>query len=232
MKSWLKVRVQRAVVNGSMSGWRLVTNGVPQGSVLGLTLFNNFISDIDSGIECTLSKFADDKKLWGVVDTQEGRDAIERNLDRIEQRAQVNVMRSNKSKHKVLHLGGGNPYYQFKLGHERIESSPAKKDLGVLVDGKLNMSQHAQKASCILGCMKRCVTIRSREAILPLFSAQVRLHLDYCIQMWNPQYRRDLDLLESVQRRATKMIHRMEHLSYEVKSWGSSAWRREGCEVN
>ena len=73
--------------------------------MLGPILFNIFISVIDSGVECTLSKFADDTKLWGVVNTSEGWDAIWRDLDRLEQWAQVNLMRFSKSKCKILHLG-------------------------------------------------------------------------------------------------------------------------------
>jgi len=73
----------------------------------------------------------------------------------------------------------------------------------------------AQKANHILGHIKRSVVRRSREAILPLYSALVRPHLEYCIQMWNPQYRRGVDLLECNQRRATKIIQGMEHLIYE-----------------
>ncbi|GAB0179016.1 hypothetical protein GRJ2_000366900 [Grus japonensis] len=145
---------------------------------------------MDSGIECTLSKFANDTKLCGVVDTLEGRDVIQRDLDRLE-----------------------------RLGEEWIESSPQEKDLGVLIDEKLNMSRQcalaAQKANPVLGCIKRGVTSRLREVILPLYSALVRPHLEYCVQLWGPQYKKDMELLEQVQRRAMKMIRGLEHLSCE-----------------
>ncbi|GAB0204624.1 hypothetical protein GRJ2_002928000 [Grus japonensis] len=145
---------------------------------------------MDNGIECTLSKFVDDTKLCGGVDMLDGRDAIQRDLDRLERSACANCMKSTTVKCKVLHKGQGNPNLIYRLGGEWIESSPEEKDLGVLIDEKLNMSRQcgltSQKANHVLGCIKRSVTGRLREVILPLYSALVKLHLEYCIQLWGP----------------------------------------------
>jgi len=172
-RKWLDGRTQRIAVNVLITKWRPVMSGVPQGLVLGPALFNIFVGNMGSGIECTLSKFADNTKLSVEVDVLEGRDAIQRDLDRLERWVCVNCMKFNKPKCKVLHMGRGNPKHNYRLGGEWIENSHEKKDLGVLVDEKLNMTQQcalaALKVNLVLSCIKSSVASRSREVVLRFY---------------------------------------------------------------
>ena len=124
-----------------------------------------------------------------------------KDLDRLEGWAERNLMKFNKGKCRVLLLGRNNPKHQYRLGADLLlESSSAERGLGGLVDSRLTMSQQctlvAKKASGTLGYTQKSVASRSREVILPLYSALLKPHLEYCVQFWAPQYNRDIELLE------------------------------------
>ncbi|RMC12500.1 hypothetical protein DUI87_10018 [Hirundo rustica rustica] len=170
---------------------------------------------MNEGIESFISKSADDTKLGVCINLLEGRTALQRDLEQLDGWAESNKMKFNKSKCRVLHFGHNNPLQRYRLGTVWLDSAQEERDLGVLVtaaehepavcpggqEGQWHPGLYqewcGQEGQWHPGLYQEW----SREVILPLYLAQVRPHLECCVQFWAPQFRKDVEMLERVQRR-------------------------------
>ena len=226
IRGFLTQRKQRVVVNGTASSWKPVTSGVPQGSVLGPLLFTIFVSDIPDDLHNFVSLFADDTKIYAAVQNCE-RDShatcLQADLNTLYEWSVRMQMRFHPIKCKVMHLGRGNPQHEYTMTMEdgtlhTLQGTKEEKDLGVLIDYNLNFSNHVQtqvnKANKILGVVKHTFKYLDKEAFLHLYKSLIRPHLEYASVIWCPKTKRDKDMIERVQRRATRVVQSISHLSY------------------
>ena len=218
---WLNDRRQRVSVNKNLSDWRGVSSGVPQGSVLGPILFLIYINDLDLDLVSKLGKFADDSKLCKNVVTDSDSETLQHDLDNLHKWSQNWQMQFNIDKCSVIHMGHGNKHCTYKLGSHLLKSSERERDLGVIIDNSGKVSEQCnvavKSANSILGIIRRHIKCKNKDIVVRLYKSLVRPKLEYCIQAWSPYLRKDIDMMERVQHRATKMINGLKNVSYETR---------------
>jgi len=221
---WTKGRQQRVVINGHSSGWADVISSVVQGSVIGPVLFLLFINDIDCVVDgegTKMFKYADDSKFGRRIRSDKDVIALQSDLDGVAHWAVLNGMALHPQKTMVIHFGYNNPRHRYTLYGTEVESSACVKDLGILINEKCTPEDHvaaiAKRANCILGQIRRSTINRSVNMVTKMYKTYVRPLIESSVQAWNPWLQRDIDHLEKVQRRATKLITGIGSKSYDER---------------
>jgi len=219
IESFLKDRVQRVRVGRDQSGSKDVISGIPQGSILGPILFTIFINDLPDVIQSYIKIFADDTKIFN---SPQNSNIIQQDLNSLQQWSDTWQLKFNANKCKVLHIGKQNPcnsyYMQDNDSQSIINSCSSEKDLGVTFDSDFTFDVHINtainKANKMLGVIRRVFSFIDKESFLNLYKSLVRPHLEYGNIIWYPFLKRQSAAIERVQRRSTKLIPELKHLSY------------------
>ena len=221
IEQWLTDRRQRVVVDGEISNWKSVLSGVPQGSVLGLLIFLIYINDLDDNITTNTLNFADDTKVLRRVNNDSDKQHLQNDLHRLMKWSEKWQMLFNFGKYKCLHTGHGILDVNYKMGDTVLGTTVKEKDLRVTKSADKKASEQcgiaASKSNQILGLISRNKTYKEKKLIIPLHKAIVRPHFEYCIQAWRSYHKKDIETLERIQRRATKIIPELRDLSYEKR---------------
>ena len=220
LTNFLRNRTQIVTLNGAKSSARKVISGVIQGSVVGPTLFNLFVSDLSSIVRhIDLDMYADDGKGLGRIAEPWDTDLVQYDLDAIGIWSTQNMLPLSLDKCCVLHYGYHNPRQEYTIGGCNIRSVYECADLGVLRSDDFSYTSHvyqlAIKASRVCGMFMRAFSTRSREFMMRLWTAYIRPKLEYASQVWEGSH--GSGRLERIQRRFTKRISRLQSQDYETR---------------
>ena len=222
---FLSDRTQYVAINGVSSDRVRVTSGVPQGSVLGPTLFIYYINDLPTVSESPTNIFADDTKSYNTIESQDDKVKLQKCIDSLVQWSIIWLLGFNSEKCKMMHLGKNNPHYTYTIKDgdiERImETTSSEKDLGVYVDPLLEFNEHiskvVKKSRGIASMIFKSISSRTSDILVPLFVALVRPNLEYANPVWCPFKRKFIDHIEKVQRQFTKRIYGLHKLTYSER---------------
>ena len=219
---FLKDRTQFVSVNGCNSESVPVTSGVPQGSVLGPTLFIYYINDLPTVTDSKSKIFADDTKGFNPIRDQDDHTKQQECIDSFVKWSVKWLLGFNTTKCNMMHLGKNNPRHKYTInnGDEvcNLNITTCEKDLGVYIDPLLDFNEHmaktVKKARSITGMILRNINGRTYDILVPLFVGLVRPILEYANPVWSPIYRKDIDMIEKVQRNFTKRVSGLNRLTY------------------
>nr|VZI41040.1 unnamed protein product [Spirometra erinaceieuropaei] len=216
-------RCQTVHVGGQKSTEVAVESGVPQGSVIGLTLFIIYVNDCVSELDCGVAMFADDIKLWSVIRTADDEEHLQANLNRLQQWSKAWLLPFNEKKCNILRVGRARSpnHMAYCLNGIPLQEVDSQKDLGVWITTSLKTSLHctkiAKSAMSVLYLVKRAFSAFDEDCFAKVFRTFVRPQLEFAIQAWRPWTAKDLSILERVQRRATKLVAGQGSLPYATR---------------
>ena len=206
IEDFLTDRTQQVEVGTSTSNTTGVLSGVPQGSVLGPTLFIIYINELPQIVSCECRLFADDTKLFNEIKCGEN-PSIQNDIDKLLDWSSKWLLKFNVDKCKIMHCGYTNPQKDIVMSENGVKkymmSTTQETDLGVVVSSDLKATSHCRAAA--------------KKAFKPLYCTYVRPHLDYCLQAVGPHMKQDVQILEKTQRRATKLVKGLSCLTYQER---------------
>ena len=219
IKDFLSDRRQRVLLGHSKSNWVPVTSGIPQGSVLGPILFVIFINDLPNSISSYIKIFADDTKIFRALRSAGDISTLQEDVNKMLEWSIKWQLPFNIPKCKIIHYGKNNPNHIYSMDSRNMTEDTSEKDLGVTFDSELSFRTHIKntvaKANSRVGLIKRTFSYMNITNFKLLYKSLVRPILEYCSSIWSPHYQHDIDEVEKVQRRATKIIPELMNLPYQ-----------------
>lgn len=219
IEAFLRQRTLRVRVGDTLSEHREIHSGVPQGSVLGPVLYILYTFDLPQHLECNVSIFADDTKIFGnpLIDY----DRLQEDLNRIANWSKEWLINLNASKCTVLHIGKSNPRLTYNLNSTSLMETKVQTDLGVKIAEDLKWEEHitstTKKAKTLIYLIRKAFGNLTPDMVLRIHKTFIRPILEYAFQAWNPYFAKDIELLEKVQRRFTKIPRTLKHRRYEER---------------
>ena len=225
IEDFITGRKQRVQINGQQSSWADVTSGVPQGSVLGPLLFVIFINDLPEAVNCSVKLYADDTKIYAVIKNALDSRKLQEEINKLFRWSVTWQLMFHPDKCHIIKLGKEREEYVYTMGEQDdisfLTENEEEKDLGIIIDNKLRFSSHCEKviskSNKLLGIIRRNFTYINEDNFKLLYKAIIRPTIEYGANIYNPILQQDIYKIESIQRRATKMVQGLDTLAYEER---------------